>query len=194
MTSETRAGYAAGVLAAVVLAGSGCAGPGTPQAQPAPAATTAAAASEASASPAAATPTAPVADSLRFTANTIDGAPFDGATLAGRPVVLWFWAAWCPRCRAKAPDVAAIQREQAGKLTVVGVAGLNSGDAAMKKFATDTAITGFVNLADDKGEIWRKFGVTTQEFFVLIDRNGAVVHKGSLSGADLRGRASALTG
>jgi peroxiredoxin len=191
MTSETRARYAVGVLAAVVLAGSGCAGPDTPQAQPAPAATGATATSLPPASPAV---TTPVADSLRFTAKTIDGAPFDGATLAGRPVVLWFWAAWCSRCRAKAPDVAAIQREQAGKLTVVGVAGLNSGDAAMKKFATDTAITGFVNLADDKGEIWRKFGVTTQEFFVLIDRDGAVVHKGSLSAADLRGRAPALTG
>jgi peroxiredoxin len=133
-----------------------------------------------------------VTDSLRFTAVTIDGKPFDGAALAGRPVVLWFWAAWCPRCRAKAADVAAVARDYAGKVHVVGVAGLGSGDAAMDRFAADTAITGFPNLADDKGEVWRKFGVTTQEYFVLIDKSGAVVYKGPLSGEDLRQRTNAL--
>lgn len=38
---------------------------------------------------------APVAvppDALAFRGSTVDGAAFDGAELAGRPVVLWFWA------------------------------------------------------------------------------------------------------
>lgn len=135
-----------------------------------------------------------VPDSLKFTAKTIDGQPFDAATLAGKPVVLWFWAAWCSKCRAKAGDVAAVQRDFAGRIQVVGVAGLGSGEAAMKRFAADTAITGFPHLADDDAVVWKKFAVTTQEYFVLIGANGQIVHKGPLSGADLRARANTLAG
>jgi peroxiredoxin len=190
MTLHARMRAAIAVLIAASCAATGCSNSDGPQTQPAPAATT----TEPSAAHASAAPStgpAAVADSLKFTATTIDGKPFDAAALAGKPVVLWFWAAWCPRCRAKAADVAAVQRNLTW-VQVVGVAGLGSGDAAMDRFAADTAITGFPNLADDKGEVWRKFGVTTQEYFVLIDKSGAVVYKGPLSGEDLRQRTNAL--
>ncbi len=35
---------------------------------------------------------APTTTSLDFTGDTVDGAAFDAAELAGAPVVLWFWA------------------------------------------------------------------------------------------------------
>ncbi|GIF75987.1 hypothetical protein Asi02nite_55050 [Asanoa siamensis] len=77
-----------------------------------------------------ATPTTtagPVPQTLTFTTRTVDGKQFDAATLAGKPVVLWFWAAWCPRCRAAADDVAGIDKDFTDRVHVVGVAGLNSG-------------------------------------------------------------------
>ncbi|GIJ76718.1 Peroxiredoxin [Micromonospora phaseoli] len=144
-------------------------------------------------SPTAAPPATP-AEALRFSGTTVDGKPFDAAALAGRPVVLWFWAAWCPKCRAKAGDVAAVQRDLSGRVHVIGVAGLRSGDAAMDRFVADAGITGFPNLADDKGDVWKKFGVTTQEHFIIIDKAGTIVHDGPLSGEDLRQRATALAG
>ena len=52
-------------------------------------------------------PAPAVPDQLQFTSTTLDGTPFDGADLAGRPAVFWFWAPWCPNCRAEAPQVAA---------------------------------------------------------------------------------------
>ena len=187
--SKTIAGAAITLLAMAILA-AGCGSSPAPQVQPAPAG------SAGSASVPASSPMSPVAvaDALKFTATTIDGRPFDAAELAGKPAVLWFWAAWCPRCRAKSGDVTAVSRDFIGKVNVVGVAGLGSGDAAMAKFAADTGITAFPNLADDKGEVWKKFGVTSQEYFVLIDKSGTVVHKGPLSGTDLRQRVTALAG
>src|SRR5262245_51367834 len=63
--------------------------------------------SQAPTSPTAATVTPPrVPEQLDFTAQTIDGKQFSGASLAGKPAVLWFWAPWCPKCQAEAPTIA----------------------------------------------------------------------------------------
>lgn len=65
-----------------------------------------------------------------------------------------------------------VHRDFAGKVNVVGAAGLDSGD--------------------DAGEVWRRFGLTTQEYYLLLDRGGAIVHKGPLSRDALRDRVAAL--
>lgn len=183
------------VVTAGVLTVAGCAtdtGSGTSADTPQPAVTSSRTASPPSgASP---TSTAAVPQTLAFTATTVDGQPFDAAILAGKPVVLWFWAAWCPRCRAAADDVAGVQRDFAGRVQVVGVAGLGSGNEAMTTFVADQGIGGFVNLADDKGEVWRRFQVTSQEQYVILDRAGSTVHKGALSPQALRDRVTALAG
>jgi len=188
----SQIGYAvAATAAALVLAG--CGGdtvPGPVGGGPTSAAATTAPARTAPT----ATPTTAVPQTLTFTAQTVDGKPFDAATLAGKPVVLWFWAAWCPRCRAAADDVAGVQRDFAGRVHTVGVAGLDSGAAAMRDFVADRGIDGFVNLADDEGEVWQRFGVTTQEYYVLLDAAGKVVHKGPLNPDALRDRVTALAG
>ncbi|MFY1673138.1 redoxin domain-containing protein [Plantactinospora sp. WMMB334] len=191
-----RRGRAAALVAAITLALAGCATePGTPggtDGGPAPA-------TPPSSAPAPAGETGPpgtgaVPETLRFTATTVDGKPFDAAALYGRPVVLWFWAAWCTRCRAAADDVAATHRSYADRVHVVGVAGLKSGDGAMREFVTGQGIGGFVNLADDEGEVWRRFGVTSQEYYVLLDAAGTVVHSGALTPDALRERVAALAG
>ncbi len=117
----------AAVLLSLGLAVAACGG-GSDR-HPEPPATTAATGTVPAATPAA-PPTAttgPVPATLTFTATTVDGQPFDAASVAGKPVVLWFWAAWCPRCRAAAPGVSAVHREFGGSVTMLGVAGLNSG-------------------------------------------------------------------
>ncbi|MCW6010579.1 redoxin domain-containing protein [Micromonospora sp. CPCC 205371] len=191
----SRVGFRAGAVA-IVLVLAGCGGD-SPSASPsggqAPATVSTPPASPSPVDPTSGTP-ADVPEALRFTSTTVDGGRFDAATLAGKPTVLWFWAAWCPRCRAAADDVAGIHRDFTGKVNVVGVAGLDSGDAAMREFVADRGIDGFVNLADDAGEVWRRFEVTTQEYYVILDRGGAIVHKGPLSPDALRDRVTALAG
>jgi peroxiredoxin len=145
-------------------------------------------------SPPASGQTTAVPATLTFSAPIVGGGRFDGASLAGKPAVLWFWAAWCPRCRAKAGDVKTVEAEYEGKVTFVGVAGLGSGDAAMAQFVSQYGLGGFTHLADDEGTVWRHFGVAEQEFFVVLDRAGAIVHKGPLSIGDLRQRLAGLVG
>lgn len=131
---------------------------------------------------------------LEFSAPVVGGGQFDGASLASKPAVLWFWASWCPRCQAKASDVRILQAEYAGRVTFVGVAGLGSGDDAMIQFVTQHNLSEFTHLADDEGTVWRHFGVAEQEVFVVIDKAGTVVHTGPLTADDLRERLAGLTG
>lgn len=121
--------------------------------------------------------------SLDFTATTVDGATFQAAELAGDPVVLWFWAPWCPRCVAQAPDVLALAED----VTVVGVGGLAPAND-MQGFIDRTGTGGLTHLSDPEGEVWGKFGVTVQETLVVIDTSGEVVHNGIVSPAELRQR------
>jgi peroxiredoxin len=124
----------------------------------------------------------------------VGGGQFDGASLSGKPAILWFWAAWCPRCRAKADNIKEVHANHGGRVTVVGVAGLRSGDAAMAQFVAQYDLGAFTHLADDEGAVWRHFGVTEQEYFVLIDRAGTIVYKGPLDDSELRQRATQLAG
>ncbi|MFJ9885168.1 redoxin domain-containing protein [Streptomyces sp. NPDC091287] len=73
--------------------------------------------------------TAPVVpQALRFTATTVDGKPFQADALAGKPTVLWFWAPWCPKCKAQATATAKVAADYAGRANVVGVAGMDKNE------------------------------------------------------------------
>ncbi|CAL9344646.1 Thiol-disulfide oxidoreductase ResA [Streptomyces sp. enrichment culture] len=123
--------------------------------------------------------TTAVPEALRFTGTTVDGKPFDAATLAGKPTVLWFWAPWCPTCKAQGPETAKVATEFQGKANVIGVAGLDKRQA-MQDFVSDTEVGSFPNLSDEAGDIWKKFEITQQSFYVVLDKDGKTVFTGSL--------------
>ncbi|HET7736313.1 MAG TPA: redoxin domain-containing protein [Nocardioidaceae bacterium] len=108
---------------------------------------------------------------LDFTARTVDGESFRGAELAGKPVLLWFWAPWCPVCRGQLSMVEDLAEEYAGRVAVVGVGSLDSADA-IADFAAGTAVT---QITDEDGSVWRRFSVTEQSSFVLLDVRGEPV-------------------
>jgi thiol-disulfide isomerase/thioredoxin len=117
--------------------------------------------------------------SLRFTATTLDGKAFDGASLAGHPVVLWFWAPWCATCAGEAATVSDLATEYKGKVDIVGVAGMGE-EKEMHSFVSDLDVGGITHLSDNAGVVWKRFGVTQQSVYVLLDRNGKVVTRGWL--------------
>ncbi|MFC0106157.1 redoxin domain-containing protein [Kibdelosporangium aridum] len=134
-----------------------------------------------------------VPDQLKFTAQTVDGQSFSGDSLAGKKAVLWFWAPWCPKCRAEAPRVAAAAQATSGKVTFVGVAAQDA-LPAMKKFVTDYKVSGFTHLADLDAAIWTRFGVTQQPAYAFIGPDGKIdVVKQQLSESALTERVNALT-
>ena len=116
----------------------------------------------------------PVPDVLDFTAETVTGAQFDGASLSGKPAVLWFWAPWCPVCRRGAEGVNAAAVELGDSVTFVGVAGLSGSVDEMRAFVEDTDVQGFSHIADVDGAVYTRFEVTQQDTFAFIAADGTV--------------------
>ncbi|MFI7427425.1 TlpA family protein disulfide reductase [Micromonospora sp. NPDC049836] len=144
-----------------------------------------------SARPAAPSVPARVPETLAFTAKTLDGTAFSAAALAGRPVVLWFWAPWCATCASQAWTVAEIAPAYRDTVPIVGVAGLGE-QRAMKEFVAEFDLAGTTQLDDRGGALWRRFEVVEQSTFVIIDRDGRVVHQGFLDGEALTRQVAAL--
>jgi thiol-disulfide isomerase/thioredoxin len=110
---------------------------------------------------------------LKFTAKTLADKDFSGESLAGKAAVLWFWAPWCPRCMGEAPHLGALARDNAGKVTFVGV-GAQDGLPAMKKFVAENQVGGFDHLADLDASIWTRFGITQQPAYAFVQPDGSV--------------------
>ncbi|WP_216592959.1 TlpA family protein disulfide reductase [Verrucosispora sioxanthis] len=136
-------------------------------------------------------PTVPVPDTLRFTGTTLGGAAFDAAALAGLPVVLWFWAPWCATCASQAWTIAEIEPGFRETVPIIGVAGLGE-RKAMTDFVTEFELGPMPQIEDRAGTIWRRFEVVEQSTFVIIDRDGRIIHQGWLDGEDLTRRVTAL--
>ena len=114
-----------------------------------------------------------VSEQLRFTATTVDGQAFSGASLAGKPAVLWFWTPWCETCQEEAAGVAKAAQAHQGKVTFLGV-GAEDKAPAMKDFVTRYHTGSFTNIADTNAALWQRFGITEQPGYAFISPQGTV--------------------
>jgi thiol-disulfide isomerase/thioredoxin len=122
-----------------------------------------------------------VPELLDFTSTTVAGESFEGASLAGRPVVMWFWAPWCPTCRGQIPQVEELAATYGDEVSVVGIGSLDSAEA-IAGFAGD--VEGITHLEDADGVLWQRFGVTEQSSFVVLDTGGEVAFEAGYGGED----------
>jgi thiol-disulfide isomerase/thioredoxin len=130
---------------------------------------------------------------LAFTATTLDGKRFDGASLAGKPAVLWFWAPWCPTCLGQAPGVREAVAKFADRVNIVGVAGLDKTEA-MPEFVRLAKVETMPHLADEAGVVWKRFAVVAQSTFVFLDAAGRVTFRGGLDADEVPDRVATLLG
>lgn len=104
---------------------------------------------------------------------------FDGsvailADFRGRPVVVNFWASWCPACIAEMPDFESVHQRVDGAVVFIGVDMQDIDRSTASRFVADTGVT--YRIADDPtGEVFAAFGGFAMPTTVFIDENGAVV-------------------
>ncbi len=139
-------------------------------------------------------PAALADDRLDFAGTTLSGAPFNGASLQGKPAVLWFWTPWCPFCNAEAPSVSSVAAANP-EVTFVGVAARSDG-AAMQGFVSRYNLN-FTNLNDADGSIWARYNVPWQPAYVFYRADGSSTFVNNPTAAmpqqELQDRVSALS-
>lgn len=142
----------------------------------------------------AAPPAALADDRLQFTGTTLAGAPFNGATLQGKPAVLWFWTPWCPFCNQEAPAVSQVAAANPA-VTFVGIAA-RSDTAAMQGFVNRYNLA-FTNLNDADGALWARFDVPWQPAYLFVRPDGSTTFvnnpTSAMSAQELSDRVHALS-
>ncbi|MBU6261128.1 MAG: TlpA family protein disulfide reductase [Burkholderiales bacterium] len=108
-----------------------------------------------------------------------DGTPLALAPLRGKPLVLNFWATWCPPCVKEMPEIDRYARGFAARGgVVVGVAVDNA--KPVREFLATRPVSYTIAVAGFAGaEIARKLGNTAGAlpYTVVISAAGAVTHQ-----------------
>ncbi len=115
----------------------------------------------------------------------MDGNQMSLARYRGTPLVVNFFAAWCPGCYAEMPDLEQLHQRLGNQVRFLGLA-LQEPAAATRAIVARTGITYPVG-RDPDGALYRDFAAIAMPTTVLIDARGRIVHRvdGSITGADL---------
>jgi thiol-disulfide isomerase/thioredoxin len=114
----------------------------------------------------------------------LDNQPVSFSTQQGHPMIINFWARWCPPCRVEIPELVALQQRKTG----VDVIGLNieADPAPVRDFgrAYDINYPVFVTRAPGI-DLMRSLGnpKAVLPFTVVVNRRGQVVasHMGAVN-------------
>jgi thiol-disulfide isomerase/thioredoxin len=99
----------------------------------------------------------------------LGGAAFDLADSTDRPVLVYFWASWCPVCRLEQGAISALLADH----PVITVA-MQSGDVAevsgyLREHGLDWPV-----INDPDGAVAARWGVRATPTFFIVDRERAV--------------------
>lgn len=108
----------------------------------------------------------------------VDGLKFKekAPSFAGKPLIVEFWATWCPPCRASIPHLNEVYKKYQPKgLEIIGVT--NEDRPTVSKFLKDVPINYHVAF-DTSGKFGKPFGIKGIPHAMVLDREGKVVWEG----------------
>jgi thiol-disulfide isomerase/thioredoxin len=113
------------------------------------------------------------------TIEDLDGRPVDlGQFIGKKPVLLEFWATWCPLCAALFPRIEAAHARFGNRVEFVVIAvAVNQSQASIKRHLTRHAMP-FRVLWDSDGHAVRAFQAPSTSYVVVLDSAGKVAYTG----------------
>ena len=120
-----------------------------------------------------------------FEATLLDGQKINVSDLQGKPLLLHFWASWCPVCDLEKDSIQAISKDH----RVISVA-MNSGtDLEVNHYLTENNLS-FPTIIDEQGKLAKMFGVrgVPVSFIISPDGNIAFSESGYTTEIGLRFR------
>lgn len=125
----------------------------------------------------------------------LDGQPVDLAQLVGKkPVLLEFWATWCPLCAALMPRIQAAHAHYGDRVDVVVVAvAVNETLPSVQRHVAQHPYP-FRFLWDVTGAAVRAYQAPTTSYVVVVNAAGRVVYTGTGSDQDIEAALRRTTG
>lgn len=121
-----------------------------------------------------------------FTLQKLDGGTISLSEFRGKkPVVVDFWASWCPNCRRDVPNLNRFYEKYKDKVEVIGV-NLQEKDSTVRDFIASRGIS-FPIALDPYGQASNAFGIRYTNTHFLIDKDGNLVRTipGDIREADI---------
>jgi peroxiredoxin len=107
-----------------------------------------------------------------FETKLLDGSPVSLADYADRPMLLHFWATWCPICRLEEGEIMRLSRSH----PVLTVAMQSGSPSEVEAHLTERErALDVVN--DPDGALARRYGVRAVPSTFIIDRDGQIVFR-----------------
>lgn len=107
-----------------------------------------------------------------FTLTDLDGQRVSLSSFRGKPVLLNFWASWCPPCRKEMPELQKFHERYGDQITLIGV---NWGENArtVKEFLESFGVR-YLNLLDERGTAFVLYRLTGIPESFFIDPEGYI--------------------
>lgn len=120
------------------------------------------------------------------TIEDLDGNPVDlGRWVGHQPVLIEFWATWCPNCADLFPQMEAAHRRFGFRVEFIVVAvAVNQSQRSIKRHLEKHPMP-FTVLWDTRGRAVRAFDALTTSYVVVLDDSGRVAYTGAGSDQDL---------
>jgi thiol-disulfide isomerase/thioredoxin len=97
------------------------------------------------------------------------------AQLAGKAVLLDFWATWCGPCRGSLPDLKQFVSGYSGQLEVVSISE-DANERDWQNFVSKNGMN-WSQQHDPDGSTARRFGVTALPTYILIGSDGTMIQR-----------------
>lgn len=109
-----------------------------------------------------------------FTLQTTTGDTIQLSSLRGQPVIVNFWATWCPPCRAEMPEIEQVWQDYQGQnLMILGV-NQRENAITVERFKQTVVNMTFPVLLDTTAEIANQYGVVALPTTFFIDAEGQI--------------------
>ncbi len=123
-----------------------------------------------------------------FTLLDLDGNAVTLSELRGRPVILNFWATWCPPCRLEMPELEETQRAYADDDVVLLTVNQDESAEQVRDFFDELGLT-LPAVLDPDGDVGNAYGAFYLPSTVFIDSDGIMTafHRGIISRSQIDG-------